>query len=260
MRRDYCNFCSIKIDYEYYDTESRIIKLLRIRALFGVIKMRFDTGSLVPGIKGLVGNAGNTTIDGSFKIDDGDIKITVCESCFDLYDSYSLGTGSTSHLNDAQKKVFLKYGLIDPRVAVAKANLDNTWQDSEYPTLTLEDLNFRRKNLAQETPFGCLFILIIIFGFMIFQEHLLLGILGMISVFYWARKADRGWEDINHPIYSNSTSSSSSSALDDNKITTRAEKSSKTKRKKLTTKNVLYYLFGAYGICLGIYTIVKFIY
>ena len=47
---------------------------------------------------------------------------------------------------------------------------------------------------------------------------------------------------------------------DDNEIAARVEKSSKTKRKKLTTKNVLYYLFGAYGICLGIYTIVKFFY
>ena len=86
-----------------------------------------------------------------------------------------------------------------------------------------------------------------------FLAFKLLGITGIIGFCYWF------YQSMKNPI---SKKDSDSKKLDfiNNEIAARAEKSSKTKRKKLTTKNVLYHLFGAYGICLGIYTIVKFFY
>tara|TARA_Y100000748_G_scaffold129215_1_gene108181 strand:- start:180 stop:905 length:726 start_codon:yes stop_codon:yes gene_type:complete len=115
--------------------------------------------------------------------------LLVCTPCGEL-DNYPMSRESlvesleAAHLNDAQKKVFIRYGMIHPKTAVALS-----------PDITLEDLNYRPKTLAQQTPGGCLMVLIIMFGLIISEGGWLLGISGMIFVIYWVRKGDKDWDD-----------------------------------------------------------------
>ena len=88
-----------------------------------------------------------------------------------------------SHLNPAQQKVYLKYGLITPKDAVA---LD--------PTLTLEDLNYRHLSLFQQIPTGFYLFLFIIFGLMILDGSWFfkfLGISGIGGIFYCLHQSDQ---------------------------------------------------------------------
>ena len=88
-----------------------------------------------------------------------------------------------SHLNPAQQKVYLKYGLITPKDAVA---LD--------PTLTLEDLNYRHLSLFQQIPTGFYLVLLIILGLMILSDSWFikfLGISGMGGIFYCLHQSDQ---------------------------------------------------------------------
>ena len=128
-----------------------------------------------------------------------------CESCSDLdlklktYEEYGQVWDvkkvlENSHLNPAQQKVYLKYGLIDPREAVERIKLDNTWQDSEYPTLTLEDLNYRHLSLFQQIPTGFYLVPIIILGLMILNDSWFikfLGISGIGGLFYWLHQKEK---------------------------------------------------------------------
>ena len=128
-----------------------------------------------------------------------------CESCSDLdlklktYEEYGQVWDvkkvlENSHLNPAQQKVYLKYGLIDPREAVERIKLDNTWQDSDYPTLTLEDLNYRHLSLFQQIPTGFYLVPIIILGLMILDDSWFikfLGISGMGGFFYWLYQKEK---------------------------------------------------------------------
>ena len=89
---------------------------------------------------------------------------------------------------------YLKYGLIDPRVAVERIKLDNTWQDPDYPTLTLEDLNYRHLSLFQQIPTGFYLVPLIILGSMILNDSWLvkfLGIIGMGGIFYLLYRIDQ---------------------------------------------------------------------
>lgn len=93
-----------------------------------------------------------------------------------------------SHLNPAQQKVYLKYGLISPRQAVA---MD--------PTLTLEDLNYREElklklKLIDAIPTGCFLVPLIILGLMILNDSWFikfLGISGMGGFFYWLYQKEK---------------------------------------------------------------------
>ena len=95
-----------------------------------------------------------------------------------------------SHLNSAQQKVYLKYGLISPRLAVAK--------DS---TLTLEDLNYREDlnykedlKLIDAIPTGCFLVPLIILGLMILNDSWFikfLGISGIGGFFYWLHQKEK---------------------------------------------------------------------
>ena len=128
-------------------------------------------------------NAGNTYIPHhkkEWKLRNG---LLVCNDCGELN---NFSTKRAEHLNDAQKKVFIRHGMIHPRTAVVLS-----------PDITLEDLNFRPKTLAQQTPGSCLMALAIMFGLLLldFPGGWLLGIPGMIGVFYWIRKGDRDWDD-----------------------------------------------------------------
>ena len=128
-----------------------------------------------------------------------------CESCSDLdlklktYEEYGQVWDvkkvlENSHLNPAQQKVYLKYGLIDPREAVERIKLDNTWQDSDYPTLTLEDLNYRHLSLFQQIPTGFYLFLSIILGLMILNDSWFfkfLGISGIGGIFYFLYQSDQ---------------------------------------------------------------------
>ena len=103
-----------------------------------------------------------------------------------------------SHLNPAQQKVYLKYGLIDPRVAVERIKLDNTWQDSEYPTLTLEDLNYRPLKLIDAIPTGFYLFVFIILGLMILNDSWFikfLGISGIGGIFYCLHQKEKAEKD-----------------------------------------------------------------
>ena len=129
----------------------------------------------------------------------------LCESCsdLDLYLKPDEVYGQVwdvkkvlenSHLNPAQQKVYLKYGLIDPREAVERIKLDNTWQDSDYPTLTLEDLNYRHLSLFQQIPTGFYLVPIIILGLMILNDSWFikfLGISGIGGLFYWLHQKEK---------------------------------------------------------------------
>ena len=132
-----------------------------------------------------------------------------CESCSDL-DLYLKPNEvsrqvwdvkkvlENSHLNPAQQKVYLKYGLIDPRVAVERIKLDNTWQDPDYPTLTLEDLNYRHLSLFQQIPTGFYLVPLIILGLMILSDSWFikfLGISGMGGFFYWLHQKEKAEKD-----------------------------------------------------------------
>ena len=91
-----------------------------------------------------------------------------------------------SHLNPAQQKVYLKYGLINPKVAVAKD-----------PTLTLEDLNYReglKLKLIDAIPTGFYLVPLIILGLMILSDSWFikfLGISGMGGFFYWLHQKEK---------------------------------------------------------------------
>ena len=133
----------------------------------------------------------------------------LCESCsdLDLYLKPDEVYGQVwdvkkvlenSHLNLAQQKVYLKYGLIDPRVAVERIKLDNTWQDPDYPTLTLEDLNYRHLSLFQQIPTGFYLVPVIILGLMILNDSWFikfLGISGMSGFFYWLHQKEKAEKD-----------------------------------------------------------------
>mgnify|MGYP001160753653 CR=1 FL=1 len=134
---------------------------------------------------------------------------SICESCsdLDLYLKPDEVYGQVwdvkkvlenSHLNLAQQKVYLKYGLIDPRVAVERIKLDNTWQDPDYPTLTLEDLNYRHLSLFQQIPTGFYLVPVIILGLMILNDSWFikfLGISGMGGFFYWLHQKEKAEKD-----------------------------------------------------------------
>tara|TARA_Y100000768_G_scaffold268571_1_gene205283 strand:+ start:778 stop:1338 length:561 start_codon:yes stop_codon:yes gene_type:complete len=129
----------------------------------------------------------------------------LCESCsdLDLYLKPDEVYGQVwdvkkvlenSHLNLAQQKVYLKYGLIDPRVAVERIKGDNTWQDPDYPTLTLEDLNYRPLKLIDAIPTSFYFVLFIILGLMILNDSWFikfLGISGIGGLFYWLHQKEK---------------------------------------------------------------------
>jgi len=137
------------------------------------------------------------------KVEGEDTRL--CESCSDL-DFYLKPDEEygqvwdvkkvveNSHLNLAQQKVYLKYGLISPREAVERIKLDNTWQDSEYPTLTLEDLNYRPLKLIDAIPTGFYLVPVIILGLMILDGSWFikfLGISGIGGIFYWLHQSDQ---------------------------------------------------------------------
>ena len=84
--------------------------------------------------------------------------------------------------------------MISPREAVERIKLDNTWQDSEYPILTLENLNYRPLKLIDAIPTGFYLVLLIILGLMILSDSWFikfLGISGMGGIFYCLHQSDQ---------------------------------------------------------------------
>ena len=183
MKKLYCGFCSTKIQYKVYDTEPLASKIFRFLSLTNLIwgsyyqKNHVKTRHVI--------NKDYEIEDESLRVNGGGFELIVCENCFKL----NSGEGSTRHLNDPQKKVFLKYGLIHPKVAVHSSKIDNTWQGS---SLTLEDLNYRQESFLQQMSFGCLLVpLTIFFILVLFNDSLFLkflGILGIIGLIYWMFK------------------------------------------------------------------------
>ena len=190
-----CKFCSMDFrGYESFDAYKRINSIdFRQSPFFFLTYVFWNLVSLQMRLLVMFFYNKNYTMD------------FFCESCSDLdlklktYEEYGQVWDvkkvlENSHLNPAQQKVYLKYGLIDPREAVERIKLDNTWQDSDYPTLTLEDLNYRHLSLFQQIPTGFYLVPIIILGLMILNDSWFikfLGISGMGGFFYWLYQKEK---------------------------------------------------------------------
>ena len=183
----YCNFCSTKIYPEKGERDNGFMKFLNVfeimKSLHRALTLPYANVYLVRLRKWHYKGTGLKSI---------------CDACSKLDEYQDEEALKESHLNPAQQKVYLKYGLIDPRVAVERIKLDNTWQDPDYPTLTLEDLNYRHLSLFQQIPTGFYLVPLIILGLMILSDSWFikfLGISGMGGFFYWLHQKEKAEKD-----------------------------------------------------------------
>ena len=187
----YCNFCSTKIYPKKGERDNGLWKFL---SALEIVKSLHNVKTLQ--------NANVWAVKTHIrqKHYKGTGLKSICDACSKLDEYQDEEALKESHLNPAQQKVYLKYGLISPREAVERIKLDNTWQDSDYPTLTLEDLNYRHLSLFQQIPTGFYLVPVIILGLMILNDSWFikfLGISGMGGFFYWLHQKEKAEKDSN---------------------------------------------------------------
>tara|TARA_X000000368_G_C22819304_1_gene618265 strand:+ start:186 stop:689 length:504 start_codon:yes stop_codon:yes gene_type:complete len=166
MERDYCGFCSALYSSDTREHDSKFWKAMYWLEWLQLWAGRNSTDA--PYLKKRI----------KHRHFEGTGMRSLCPSCERLED----GVGNTNHLNEAQKQVFEERGFINPKIAVYY-----------YSDISLEDLNFKGKTLAQETPFGCLLPIMFLSTLLILAGSVW-GWLLIILWISWIWKSDRDWK------------------------------------------------------------------